>query len=243
MKIIAQSTQASGSPYIHLGYTSATPRNPPMALLSGVIIFLGISMAYRLADANLTYVRRNSIKLVLGGYAVIILGCMGLLWSWPHPSYSERREAWAVSHMKGTTTAVLAYAASWDHSLPLRLADAVTDNELMMLDPREPPPAAVSTTARSQTRRANADAQSDFYYAGAGAVLNKIPKVASFILLYDHPDAGKNRIIAFADWHVEIVLPGADKLERFVEDSNKQRADLKLPRLPAALSGPPPAVQ
>jgi hypothetical protein len=243
MKIIAQSTVADGSPYIHLGYLSVTPNNPPMAGFAGVLIIVGIAMAFSVGT-GLKLIRRKSIGLVLGGYAVIIVGCMGLLGSYSGPRHHlmSAREIQAGVNMRGLAMATFIYAAQWSDFLPPRLGDLIPERAKAQIlkDPRV---AAVSITGPEATMpAAGDDAHCDFYYAGAGVRLHDVPKPDAFILLYDHPDAGLNRIMALADGHIEMVRGGSAELARLVADSNKQRKALKLPPLPAGLAGPPPAV-
>lgn len=342
MRIIAQSTLASGSPYIHLGYGSATAREAQQTLLNGGImgLILGLAMigaaiinwaVSRAVGVGLS--RRRSIILLLAGLTFIVLGCISLKLSyvyareyygnpelatesradsilatirerrdrnqdvpadlpglgveqreltdgWWNPlrlvtdgtgekTYSivsagpdgkfgtaddlrftleppwKEREGIATAHLKHLAKLAAKYAAASNNSLPSRVGDLLRSDEYLypfLNDPRvKESPFFPGRETDLNTRIAQAESHCDFYYAGAGVRLSDVSYPSSFIVLYDHPDAGPNRLVAFADGHVEKRPASSPQLERFVADTNGQRTELKLPALPIGLSGPPPA--
>jgi hypothetical protein len=79
----------------------------------------------------------------------------------------------------------------------------------------------------------------DFVYVGRGLQINRLRNVASFILMYDKPVAGHQRLVAFGDGHVERFPQASAQLTRVVQATNQTRTSLNLPPLPLDLSGPP----
>lgn len=356
MKIFAQSTLASGSPYIHLGYGAATAREIHRTLSTGGLMSLGVGMAIvgaviagkaAAGVAAFKPLRRHWIVLLLGGCACMILGGISLYMSpvnvreyyvdpegatifrsmnildaievlrirnqavpedlssldlppktledgWMSPfrlviegekgsqAYTilsagpdgkfgtaddvsdslqpiwKEKESGAAALLKRLATLAINQAAAEDNLLVARIELVRSDNKwpVHFNDPRLTEPSAgpargagrsaITTQpargAGRNTATAQADPHCDYYYTGTGVRLNEVPHPSSFILLYDHPGAGPNRLVAFADSHVEKLPANSSQLERFVGDSNGQRTELKLPPLPVGLSGPPPAV-
>jgi prepilin-type processing-associated H-X9-DG protein len=62
------------------------------------------------------------------------------------------------------------------------------------------------------------------------------------VLLYDRPDAGRQRVLAFADGHVAKMPAHSAELNYVWQQTNAARKAQKLPELPLDFSGPPPAV-
>jgi hypothetical protein len=250
MKIIAHGTVASGSPYVHLGYTSAAPRAPEISLLSALVILLGIAMAYSVAAGKtprgfttFNLKRRPSMVLVLGGYSVILAGFIALVWSFGSQPTSPGSRAQA--NLRVIVSAASMYDAQWNAPLPSHLADLTSDDSLLrfVIDPRlHGATSKLTPESDPKTRAAQVDARCDFFYAGAGVPMGRVESPSRFIVLYDHPNAGPYRILALADGHVETLAAGSSEIETLVEANNQQRKALKLPLLPAGLSGPPFAV-
>jgi hypothetical protein len=159
----------------------------------------------------------------------------------------KERERYAVLRLKRFAEKAVTFASAGDNLFPAQISELVDSSgrprglAASLNDPRlSVPPVPRDRMTNANTRKA--PGEGDFSYAGAGVRLNDVPQQASFILLYDHPNAGPNRLIAFADGHVESIPPGSPQIERLVVESNKQRQALKLPALPAGLSAPPVAV-
>lgn len=96
MKVVAQSTVADGSPYLHLGYTSATviiPRtglsDPGWILTSVGIVFLLVGLARRRGEEKLPRSPQKK-RLLIAAASLAAVG-FGLLWL----GYRLGREEWA----------------------------------------------------------------------------------------------------------------------------------------------------
>jgi prepilin-type processing-associated H-X9-DG protein len=86
---------------------------------------------------------------------------------------------------------------------------------------------------------AEVDSHFDFVYTGAGLRIVRLRNASTFIVMYDKPLAGHQRVVAFADGHVERIPQGSAQFARAVQATNQTRESLNLPLLPADLSGPP----
>jgi prepilin-type processing-associated H-X9-DG protein len=189
------------------------------------------------------------ISLPVGVFAGLIVLLMPSLGA----ARMAARETVTMTNMRGIVMAVQMYGVEYGNELPAHLAQLVPvgptthsshlgtygDTAKWSRDARRnTPPYTPVPGLNLKDRMAEMDAHCDFYYAGAGAIFNRIPHPSSFILLYDHPGAGRRRVVVFADGHVEAIVPGA-AVERIADQANRDRAVLKLPPLPRDLSGPP----
>jgi hypothetical protein len=80
----------------------------------------------------------------------------------------------------------------------------------------------------------------DFYYAGAGLKMSMMRPASDHIVIYDKPQPGQPRLLAFADGHVGALRPSSPELGDVVRTTNADRQQANLPPLPLDLAGPPP---
>lgn len=108
MKIIGQSTVASGAPYIHLGYISASPsmivkKADPTLLFAGLAaLIVGLATAFSVSLGK-TKSGLTSIHLVRrgiffgGGLALALAGVMSILLAFAHGRRHDRNAS-ATTH-------------------------------------------------------------------------------------------------------------------------------------------------
>jgi hypothetical protein len=112
MKVFAQSTLANGSPYIHLGYLSATHREPHTQFLLGG--FASLALGVTLVGFALlgkvpgvpafAPIRRQWIKFLLAGCALLVMGPVNMYWSYVYgrdvyvhaERVTEERSSWIL---------------------------------------------------------------------------------------------------------------------------------------------------